>query len=144
MKKYQMHFKHFDYRLWYDKASLRKMLFPVYRLGEYVRADRELYFPLLQIFLFPIFFLLFSYKRKKKEKILRLRDWPQFWSPTGQETNVFKGGLKQQTYKCEHPTWFVCRSPRPFAASPSGGRGRRPGSLVVLPHRRVNIGINLK
>ena len=28
-------------------------------------------------------------KRRKKKKILQPPDWPQFWPPAGQETNIF-------------------------------------------------------
>ena len=48
-----------------SEASLKKKLFPVYRLGEYVRADWELFFP--HFFFFNIIFYGFLTKKKKKK-----------------------------------------------------------------------------
>ena len=52
------------------EASLKKMLFPVQRPGEYVRADWELFFLFFSLFS-PILLLLFSYQNKEKRETKR-------------------------------------------------------------------------
>ena len=57
------------------RPSLKKMLFPVYRPGDYKRADWELFFHFCNFLFFLTLFLLFSYIKKTKT-ILRPPDWP--------------------------------------------------------------------
>ena len=74
------------------ESTLKKILFPVQRLGVYITAEWELFF-----FILPppqnVWSKFHHFLTKKKGE--NKKDWPQFRPPAGQETDFFKGGLTQ-------------------------------------------------
>ena len=89
------------------RLSLKKSLFPVEQPGGY-SCRLGTFFEFFDFFLFP---KTFNFLPKKKEcenkKILRQPDWPQFWPPTGQETNLFLR-LALQRRDAAFPTFLSC------------------------------------
>ena len=98
------------------RPPLEKMLFPVQRPGESMRADWDLFFFISTIYFFQYYFYYFLTKKKEKQKKRRFSVRPtghNFGHPLYRKQTFFKGGLTgvldtdHMTY-CERRYLRVC------------------------------------
>ena len=93
------------YKIFVNQATLKKMLFPVQRPGDFMTAEWELFFLHLAHFFLWSRFHHFLIKKKKKEKKRKKRRFcgrptgHNFGHPLHRKQTLFKGGLRQRVSK---------------------------------------------